>query len=109
MAEIKINGVSIHYQIQGQGSESIVFAHGLLWSEQIFENQTQAFQDRYRCISLISGAKANPLYLVQVMTLKHCIRTLLGSLRLYAPVPAILSESQWAAWLDFALQLGSRH
>ena len=58
---------------------------------------------------LISGAKANPLYLVQVMTLKHCIRTLLGSLRLYAPVPAILSESQWAAWLDFALQLGSRH
>jgi len=51
MAEMKINGVSIHYQIQGQGSESIVFAHGLLWSEQIFENQTQAFQDRYRCIS----------------------------------------------------------
>jgi pimeloyl-ACP methyl ester carboxylesterase len=51
MAEIKINGVSIHYQIRGQGVETIVFAHGLLWSEQIFENQIEAFQHRYRCLS----------------------------------------------------------
>jgi 3-oxoadipate enol-lactonase len=51
MAEIEINGVSIHYQIRGEGLETIVFAHGLLWSEQIFENQIAAFQHRYRCIS----------------------------------------------------------
>jgi pimeloyl-ACP methyl ester carboxylesterase len=49
--EIEINGVSIHYQIRGHGSETIVFAHGLLWSGKIFENQIEALQDRYRCIS----------------------------------------------------------
>jgi pimeloyl-ACP methyl ester carboxylesterase len=51
MAKIDINGVSIHYQIQGEGSETIVFAHGLLWSGQIFERQIDLFQRRYRCIS----------------------------------------------------------
>jgi len=49
--KIEINGVLIHYQIRGKGSETIVFAHGLLWSEKIFENQIGALQDRYRCIS----------------------------------------------------------
>jgi 3-oxoadipate enol-lactonase len=49
--KIEINGVLIHYQIRGKGSETIVFAHGLLWSEKIFENQIDALQDRYRCIS----------------------------------------------------------
>lgn len=51
MPKIEINGVLIHYQIRGKGSETIVFAHGLLWSEKIFENQIDALQDRYRCIS----------------------------------------------------------
>ena len=51
MPKIEINGVPIHYTIQGKGSETIVFAHGLLWSEKIFENQISAFQDRYRCLS----------------------------------------------------------
>lgn len=51
MPKIEINGVPIHYQIRGQGSETIVFAHGLLWSEKIFENQISALQDRYRCLS----------------------------------------------------------
>lgn len=51
MPKIKINGVPIHYQIRGEGAETIVFAHGLLWSEQIFENQITAFQHRYRCIT----------------------------------------------------------
>jgi 3-oxoadipate enol-lactonase len=49
--KIEINGVTIHYQVRGQGPETIVFAHGLLWSETIFENQIRAFQDRYRCLS----------------------------------------------------------
>lgn len=49
--KIEINGALIHYQIRGKGSETIVFAHGLLWSEKIFENQINALQDRYRCLS----------------------------------------------------------
>lgn len=51
MPKIEINGALIHYQIRGKGPETFVFAHGLLWSEKIFENQMDALQDRYRCIS----------------------------------------------------------
>jgi 3-oxoadipate enol-lactonase len=49
--KIEINGVPIHYQVRGEGAETIVFAPGLLWSEQIFENQIEVLQRRYRCIS----------------------------------------------------------
>jgi 3-oxoadipate enol-lactonase len=49
--KIDLNGALIHYQIRGKGPETIVFAHGLLWSEEIFENQIEALQDRYRCLS----------------------------------------------------------
>jgi pimeloyl-ACP methyl ester carboxylesterase len=32
-------------------SETIVFAHGLLFSGRMFENQVNTFKDRYRCIT----------------------------------------------------------
>jgi 3-oxoadipate enol-lactonase len=51
MPKIKVNGVSIHYEMQGEGTETIVFAHGLLWSGKMFEDQIAAFKHRYRCIS----------------------------------------------------------
>lgn len=51
MPKIEINGVSIHYEIQGEGAETIVFAHGLLWSGKMFEDQMAALKHRYRCIS----------------------------------------------------------
>jgi len=51
MPKIEINGVSIHYEVQGEGPETIVFAHGLLWSLKMFEDQMTAFKHRYRCIS----------------------------------------------------------
>ena len=51
MPQAEINGVPIHYQLHGQAAETIVFAHGLLWSERIFDDQVAAFQERYRCIT----------------------------------------------------------
>jgi 3-oxoadipate enol-lactonase len=51
MPKIEINGVSIHYETRGEGAETIVFAHGLLWSGKMFENQMTALKHRYRCIS----------------------------------------------------------
>jgi 3-oxoadipate enol-lactonase len=51
MPKIEINGVSIHYRICGHGQETIIFAHGLLWSGWIFEDQIAAMQHRYRCIT----------------------------------------------------------
>jgi 3-oxoadipate enol-lactonase len=51
MPEVEINRVSIHYEMQGEGPETIVFSHGLLWSGKIFEDQIAALKHRYRCIA----------------------------------------------------------
>ena len=51
MPTMQVNGAAIYYEEHGAGSETIVFAHGLLWSGAMFANQVRAFQDRYRCIT----------------------------------------------------------
>jgi pimeloyl-ACP methyl ester carboxylesterase len=51
MPKIEINGAAVHYQIHGAGPETIVFAHGLLWSERIFNDQVAALKNRYRCVT----------------------------------------------------------
>ncbi|MEB3322364.1 MAG: alpha/beta fold hydrolase, partial [Synechococcaceae cyanobacterium] len=48
---LKVNGASLHYEEQGTGAETIVFAHGLLWSGRMFDHQVHALMDRYRCIT----------------------------------------------------------
>lgn len=50
MPKIQVNGVKLHYTDEGTGPETILFAHGLLWSGQMFEAQINAFKERYRCI-----------------------------------------------------------
>ena len=49
--KLNANGADIYYEEHGTGSETIVFAHGLLWSGRMFGKQVHAFQDRYRCIT----------------------------------------------------------
>ncbi|GIW79540.1 MAG: 3-oxoadipate enol-lactonase [Gemmatales bacterium] len=51
MPRIKVNGVELHYAEAGSGAETIVFAHGLLWSGRQFEPQVHALKSRYRCIA----------------------------------------------------------
>jgi len=51
MPKLKVNGAEIHYEDQGIGSETIVFAHGLLWSGRMFQKQIDALKDKYRCIT----------------------------------------------------------
>jgi pimeloyl-ACP methyl ester carboxylesterase len=50
MPEIQVNGTTIYYEEEGSGPETIVFAHGLLWSGRLFDSQVEVFKDRYRCI-----------------------------------------------------------
>ncbi|NBC18654.1 MAG: alpha/beta fold hydrolase [Bacteroidetes bacterium] len=46
-----VNGATLYVEERGAGPESVVFAHGLLWSGRMFEAQVRALQDRYRCIT----------------------------------------------------------
>lgn len=51
MPTIRLNDADIHYIEQGTGPEAVVFAHGLLFSRAIFDEQIRALRDRYRCIA----------------------------------------------------------
>jgi 3-oxoadipate enol-lactonase len=51
MPKINVNGANIHYEESGQGEETIVFSHGLLWSSRMFDNQVAVLKDNYRVIT----------------------------------------------------------
>lgn len=51
MPKIQLNDASIHYEIHGDGHETILFSHGFLWSGRMFDKQVAALKDRYRCIT----------------------------------------------------------
>lgn len=51
MPDVTINGARIHYEERGQGPETILFAHGLLWSGRMFRAQVEALSDRHRCVT----------------------------------------------------------
>lgn len=51
MPKIQVKGAELYYEQQGAGPENIVFAHGLLWSGRMFDDQVKALQDRYRCVT----------------------------------------------------------
>jgi pimeloyl-ACP methyl ester carboxylesterase len=50
MPTTKVNGVNIHYEIIGQGKQTIVFSHGLLWSGEMFSAQVAYFKENYTCV-----------------------------------------------------------
>jgi 3-oxoadipate enol-lactonase len=51
MPRLKVNGADLHYDEQGAGPETVVFAHGLLWSGRMFDRQVAALAGRYRCVT----------------------------------------------------------
>ena len=51
MPSLKVNGAELYYEVYGSGPETIVFAHGLLWSGQMFHKQVDALKDRFRCVT----------------------------------------------------------
>ncbi|MBL8481899.1 MAG: alpha/beta fold hydrolase [Rhodocyclaceae bacterium] len=50
MPYIELNGAQIYYEEHGDGPQTLVFAHGLLWSGAMFEAQVAHFAPRYRCV-----------------------------------------------------------
>jgi 3-oxoadipate enol-lactonase len=51
MPHVKINEASIYYEEHGNGPDTIVFSHGLLWSGYMYQDQIAVLKDRYRCIT----------------------------------------------------------
>lgn len=51
MPHLTANGVKLYYEDSGQGAETIVFSHGLLWSGRMFAEQVRHLKSRYRVIT----------------------------------------------------------
>jgi 3-oxoadipate enol-lactonase len=51
MPRIAIRGADLYYEERGAGPETVVFAHGLLWSGRLFDRQVEALAPRYRCVT----------------------------------------------------------
>jgi pimeloyl-ACP methyl ester carboxylesterase len=51
LATLRVNGAELHYEEQGAGQQSVVFAHGLLMSCRIFDKQVAELKRRYRCVT----------------------------------------------------------
>ena len=51
MPIIRVNGAALYYEEHGTGPETVVFAHGLLWSCRMFDAQVALLKDRYRCVA----------------------------------------------------------
>lgn len=51
MPHLSVNGANIYYEENGKGPDAIVFAHGLLWSGRMYDNQVAVLKERFRCIT----------------------------------------------------------
>lgn len=50
MPEVNVNGVRLHYEETGAGSETVVFSHSYLVDHTHFHPQMKALGEKYRCI-----------------------------------------------------------
>lgn len=50
MPFIDIRGTRFHYEMRGEGPQTIVFSHGLLFSGKMWERQMDYFSKNYRCV-----------------------------------------------------------
>ena len=51
MNRVKVNNVELYYQSVGNESETILFSHGYLMNNTMFNGQIDVFKDRFCCIS----------------------------------------------------------
>ncbi len=51
MPTIRINDCNYYYEIHGDGPETLLLAHGLLWSGHMFHKQVTRLKDRYRIVT----------------------------------------------------------
>jgi pimeloyl-ACP methyl ester carboxylesterase len=51
MPIVRVNGASLYYEEHGNGPETVVLAHGLLWSCRMYDAQVAVLKEHYRCVA----------------------------------------------------------
>ncbi len=52
MPFLNLTNARLYYEEEGQGTETMVFGHSLLFNLRMFDDQVAFFKDRYRCLRL---------------------------------------------------------
>lgn len=51
MSKVKVNNVELYYQSVGKGSDVILFSHGYLMNNTMFDKIINVFKNQFRCVS----------------------------------------------------------
>ncbi len=51
MPTINVQGAELHYVDEGEGPQTILFCHGLIWDHRLFAPQIAFLKSRYRCVA----------------------------------------------------------
>ena len=51
MAQLNVNGTTLHVEDSGGSGPPVLFSHGLLWSTRLFDDQVASLRGRYRCVA----------------------------------------------------------
>ena len=51
MSKVKVNNAELYYQSVGNGSETILFSHGYLMNNTMFNGQIDAMKAQFRCVA----------------------------------------------------------
>ncbi|MFO7566785.1 MAG: alpha/beta hydrolase [Enhygromyxa sp.] len=85
MPSARVNGVELYYDERGRGEQTVVFAHGLLWSGRMYEAQLRALAADYRVIAWDHRGQGRssgpPTRAHQIETCYHDALTLLEHLQ----------------------------
>ena len=51
MPFIKLKNTELYYESKGEGKQTIVFGHSMLFNLRMFDDQVTFLKDKYRCVS----------------------------------------------------------
>ncbi|MEE4245518.1 MAG: alpha/beta hydrolase [Kangiellaceae bacterium] len=51
MSKVHVNGIDLNYKTVGEGRETIVFSHGCLMNNSMFDGQIDVLKSQFKCIS----------------------------------------------------------
>jgi 3-oxoadipate enol-lactonase len=72
MPHLTLNGARLYYEDTGTGPETILFAHGLLWSGRLFDRLVAALQEHFRCITFDFRGQGQSQVTASGYDMDHC-------------------------------------
>ena len=99
MPIIRVNEAALDHEEHGTGSETIVFAHGLLWSCRMFDAQVAQFKEHYRCVAFDFRGQGQSEVTRSGYDMETLYEDAIALIEQLECTPATSSASRWVALL----------